>query len=369
MNWRDIKNPLAGGAELMLQEIGKRLVAKGHEVTQFSSNWSVTESSLPKEEMIEGVKIIRAGSHYTVHLHFFIAYWQEFKGRFDIVIDNFHFISFFTPFFVKEKKIALVCEVAQEVWDLASPWPLINKLGRFFERTLMFKPYRNLPFLTISPSTKKDLIKFGISQGQIEVMPMGVTLPSPLPFVRKEQVPTIIFVGRLAKTKGVENFILATTNLKSQVPNLRAWIIGKGEPGYVDNLKRLVAQMGLMDSVEFLGFVSEQEKFERMGRAHLILVPSAREGWGLIVPEAGAMGTPAVVYNAAGLRDVTVDGVTGIVCRENTPEELSKNAAYLLVRNERYEVIAHNAKNHALLMSWDKTADFVEEKSRRLVKT
>lgn len=380
LNWRDIKHPLAGGAEKMLYEMAKKWITQGNSVTWFCSNFKVQHGDLTQnvkfqspnvksmskskiqmknEEVLDGIRVVRRGNSYTVHLHAFFYYWKNLRGKFDVVIDNFHFIPFFTPLYVKEKKIALICEVAQEVWDYMAPVPFLGKIGRFFEKTLMFRPYKNIPFLTISSSTKSDLAKYGISKENINVIPMGLSLPQKLPAVEKEKTPTLIFVGRLAKTKGVEDAIRAIAAINNQQLTIRLWIIGRGEPNYFKQLKELIRNLELNSNVEFLGFVSEKEKFEKMARAHIILVPSVREGWGLIVPEAGAVGTPAVVYNSPGLCDVVKDELTGLICQENTPDDLAKNALKLLQNKDLYEKIRENATKVSRAMTWDKTAKFV----------
>lgn len=69
-------------------------------------------------------------------------------------------------------------------------------------------------------------------------------------------------------------------------------------------VKKIVADSHLEKYVTFLGFVSEKKKFEEMAKAWNLLVPSSREGWGMIVPEANSVGTPVIAYDVSGLRDV-----------------------------------------------------------------
>ena len=197
LNWRDIKNPASGGAEILTHEMAKRWVKLGHQVTQFSSFYKQAK----KEEIIDGVKIIRKGSPdvrrllSSVHFQAFWYYKRQSKGKFDVVIDEIHGIPFFTPFFVEKRKIALICEVAGEIWDIVFKFPL-NKVGKFAEDNY-FSFYKNIHFLTISLSTKNDLIKKGVREKNITVLPMGINVPKNLKIVEKENNPTLIFVGRL----------------------------------------------------------------------------------------------------------------------------------------------------------------------------
>src|SRR5579872_1419409 len=112
-NWRDNKHPLAGGAEVALLEHAMYWQKKGASVTWFCSNYSGAR----REEMIKGITYIRKGSQYTVHLQAFLYLINSKTNKFDIIIDNFHFIPFFTPLYCKQTKIiAFIHEVAGKVW-------------------------------------------------------------------------------------------------------------------------------------------------------------------------------------------------------------------------------------------------------------
>lgn len=355
-NWRDIKNPQSGGAEILTHEMAKRWVKWGHQVTQFSASFPGGKS----EEVIDGVEIIRRGSpdvrslSVPVHLAGFWFYQKYFKGKFDVVIDEIHGLPFFTPLYVKEKKVALICEVAREIWDYMFPFPW-SWIGRLIEK-FYFKIYQTIPFLTISPSTKKDLLRSGIAKVQIKVLPVGVSLV-PIPNnIKKEKVPTLIFVGRLSQMKGIEDGIKAFGLIQKRFPQAQLWVVGIGEKWYENELKKYVKKLKVDKNVSFFGFLSEKEKLTLMKRAHVLIHPSIREGWGLVVIEANAMGTPTVVYNVPGLRDSTKNGVTGLICTKNTPEDLAKNVIKLLENKSLYKTLQKNAHQWSKNFTWDKTA-------------
>jgi glycosyltransferase involved in cell wall biosynthesis len=83
---------------------------------------------------------------------------------------------------------------------------------------------------------------------------------------------------------------------------------------------------------------------------------SVREGWGLVVTEANALGTPAVVYDAPGLRDSTRDGETGLVCKENSPRALAQAIVALDAAPGMYARLRESAWGSAKSLSWDLTA-------------
>lgn len=343
-NWSDIKNPDSGGAEVLTHEIAKRWVAGGHQVTQFCSEFPDAK----KKEIIDGVAIIREGSpivrdpHIPVHLAAYRWYQHHGKGAFDVVIDEIHGIPFFTPLYVKEKKIALICEVANELWDVTFPFPF-NSIGKTIERHY-FRFYTGVPFLTISASTRDDLIQKRVPKDHITVLPMGLTVPTPLAHFTKENTPTLIFVGRLAKTKGVDVLFNVLEAIKHKFPTVKLWIVGRG-----DNKKRFDTH------VTYFGFVSERKKFELMARAHIILVPSFKEGWGLIVPEAGIMNTPAVAYNVAGLQDVIQHEKSGLLVLPHS-EAMADGVLRLLTDKKLYASLQKQSQKIARGYSWDNTA-------------
>jgi glycosyltransferase involved in cell wall biosynthesis len=350
-NWRDIRNPNSGGAEILTHEMAKRWVTLGHTVVQFSSDFTGAR----KNEIIDGVNYVRGGSERIfslktpVHIKAMLWYLRHGKGKFDVVLDEIHGIPFFTPLYVKEKKIVLICEIAGTIWDVLFPFPL-NLFGRFVEQNY-FRFYSKIRFLTISNSTKDELMKKGVLENNIAVLPMGITIPQNLKSYQKEKNPTIIFVGRLSITKGVRDAILAFKEINNKLPKSKLWIVGRGENSYENELKKLVREKALNDSVVFHGYVSQKRKYELMSRAHILLAPSQKEGWGLIVPEAGLFKTPSVAYDVEGLRDIIRDGESGflVVGIEGLVDKTMK----LLRRQDLYSKIQKNAYLFAKQQDWD----------------
>jgi len=354
-NWRDIRHPHAGGAEAVTFEHAKAWVKAGHNVTWFSSGFRGGK----REEIVEGIKIVRRGNQLLgVHIAALFWYLKHVRGRVDLVVDQFHGIPFFAPLYVAEKKLAFIHEVTCEVWflnHLPGPFRFLAGLVGYFTEPWIFRLfYRQIPFLTVSESTKKDLVSWGIPQNNITVIHNGLRAKTLWPFPKKEKKPTIIFLGALARDKGIEEAIKAFSLINQRKRNFQFWVVGRGDPLYLRKLKAIVKNLGLVKKVRFFGFVSEKKKFELLARAHILVNPSVREGWGLVVIEANAVGTPAVVYNVPGLRDSTKHGVTGLICAKNITEELAKNVIKLLEDRDLYQELQKNALKESKKYSWEK---------------
>jgi glycosyltransferase involved in cell wall biosynthesis len=349
LNWRDSKNPRGGGAEVLTHEVARRWVHSGHTVTLFCAQF---HGSKP-EETIDGVHILRRGSWFTVHIWAFFYYLRHLKQVVDVVIDEVHWYPFFSIWYAKHKTVLLVCEVAKDLFPRFFPYPLAL-MGRALER-LYLRVYRNIPVLTISPSTKQDLIEEGFPGEHIYVLPMGIYRPKVFKQSQKESAPTFVFLGRLHPLKGVEDVIRSFALIHKKISNSKLWIIGAGENRYVKKIKNIVISLRLQNAVTFFGMVSEERKYELLGRSHLLLVASSQEGWGLIVPEASFVGTPAVAYRVKGLRDVIEDKKTGLLV-DTTPLALA-NASVALIRDKiLYTSLSMAAKEKSKDYTWDTTA-------------
>lgn len=347
LSWRGTGHPHVGGAEIVTFEHAKAWVKAGHKVTLFTSFYNGAKT----KEWLNGVNIIRkGGAEFSVK--FFACIWYLFRDheKFDIVVDEFHGIPFFTPLYIRTKKIAFIHEVAKEVWFLNYN-TLKASIGYYLEPWIFKLFYKNIPFMTVSASTKKDLTEWGILKENITVVHNGVIIEKPH-VLHKSSKNTITFLGTLSKDKGVEDALYCFSILK-QRGDFNFWIIGKSESDrYQKELKELTKELGLEEKTVFYGFVSQSRKFKLLAGSHLLIHPSVREGWGLVVIEAAAVGTPTIGYKVVGLKDSIIDNKTGMLTRKNTPEEMAKDVYSLLMDQPRYIRMCHDAKKWSNKFSW-----------------
>lgn len=347
-NWRDMNHPLAGGAEVSTHEHAKSWVKAGHSVTQFSASFP---GCLRKED-VDGVTIIRRGNQYTVHLHAYIYYKRHLENTMDLIVDEFHGIPFFTPLYVNKKKLAYIHETAEEIWFRNKAFPL-NVVGFFVEK-LSFILYRTIPLMTVSESTKRDLIRFNIPEKNIYVIYNG--LHSLNSFAKKENKPTLIYLGRLAKDKGVLDAVDAFFQVHMEFSDSVFWIVGREETkGYRAEVERRIKELGLQDSVRFFGHISEKSKFDLLKKAWILIHPSIKEGWGFTVMEAASQRTPCVGYDIAGLRDSILDKKTGLLAKNKDIDDLVRKISLLFKDEKLYNSLSENAFEWSKKFNWDKS--------------
>jgi glycosyltransferase involved in cell wall biosynthesis len=300
LSWRSPGHPQAGGAENLTQEILRRAVARGHEVTWFSALWP----GAPATEDVDGVRNLRAGVQWSVHL----KAWRWLRtrlGDFDVVVDQINTIPFFTPFYVPEAQRRMyIFQTAREFWWTMTPkaFKPLAPIGYLAEPQYL-KTYRKTKAITISASTRDELAGLGLEPEAITVIPMANT------FTPLAQLPVelpgpfrVLVIGRLEPAKHVEEAIAAFAALQRQVPDAALEIVGGGAAEYRARLESEIARDGVRN-VTFHGRVSEERKHELMTGAHVHVFCSHREGWGLTVTEAAALGTPSVGYDVPGVRD------------------------------------------------------------------
>jgi glycosyltransferase involved in cell wall biosynthesis len=359
LNWRDPKNPKAGGAERVTQAYWAALGQRGHQVFWYANEFA---GCLP-QEVIDGIQIFRGGGSGGSVLK--AIQWYRRQPPFDLVVDQHHGIPWFAPWWAKTNCLSYVHEVLGPIWSSFYSWPL-SVFGRWQERTVHWL-YHRTPFWVGSESTQRALRRRGVSnvtliQYGIEQQALTALEPKPL------QTPLrLIAVSRLAPNKRIDHTILATGILLQRGIDTRLTIVGGGEQE--PQLRQLASQPQFAGRVNFAGLLPEPEKDAELRRAHLLVHTSMREGWGLNVLEANAVGTPAVVYPVDGLVDSTIHGETGIVTREETPDSVAADLLALLQTPDQYQHYRVKACERARSFHWSqilpKACDWLEQQAAR----
>ncbi len=359
LNWRDPRNPISGGAERVSQMALADLVRRGHEVYWFAPEFP---GSLPQEE-IEGVRMVRAGKVGVDSIRQAILWYRQ-QPRFDLVIDQHHGIPWYAPWWCRTHCVAYIHEVLGPIWNSFYRWPW-TWIGRTQERwTHWF--YRRVPFWTVCDATRQGLLANGVRH--VTVLYNGtstVAIPELEPKTCAEPLRLAV-VCRLAVNKRVDHAIAAVAQLRQAGVKCQLKIVGGGD--IESTLRQQCTQLGLDDCVTFTGSLPERDKDAVLREAHLLLHASVREGWGLNVIEANAMGTPAVVYPVPGLTESTLHGKTGLVAETETPAALAQCVRRLLANPAEYQSLRRQAWERAKSMHWDvilpQTSAWLEARAR-----
>lgn len=343
LNWRDPENPASGGAERVSQGYLSALAKRGHDVFWFANAFK----GCSKSTVMDGIHLVRGGGMGTSIVA--ANRWYQSQPAFDLVIDQHHGIPWFAPWWAQTNCVAFIHEVLGPIWSSFYRWPL-DKIGQAQERWT-HRLYRHIPFWTSCKETELALRAHGIRQ--IKRIPYGVhtrALPN-LPEKALAFPIQLITVSRLAPNKRIDHAILTLERLRSNNINARLTIVGTGEEK--SRLESLAREQSLTEHVHFTGNVSEKEKDEWLAKSHLLLHTSVREGWGLNVIEANAMGTPSVVYPVPGLTESTEHGQTGRVSKSETPESLAGEIEWLMSQPHIYQTYRKEAWNRSKDFHWD----------------
>lgn len=353
LNWKDIKHPQVGGAEIIVYELAKLLVAQGNQVTWFCRSFK----GGPSEEVSEGIKVVRRGNLLTMYLHAPIYYWS-LKQKPDLVIDISNTIYWQTPLWAfKSKKIAYLNQLAQDVFYYEYPL-IVSRLGIFFEK-LQYLSYRKTPFVCYAKSTKDDLISMGIPPKNIDIFPLGVDHLRYFPG-KKSNSPLFICVNRLVKMKRTDLAIEAMSIVRLTHPEARLMIVGTGyDRPRLQALRDKLHLESIVNFVDedvwFFSKTAKDVKVKLMQQAWALIFPSVKEGWGMTVTECAACGTPSIVSNVAGLRDSVINNKTGIVVSSNPGPPVLAGAINSLIENpQTRKRLSQGAIKFAKEFSWDK---------------
>lgn len=364
LNWRDPKHPNAGGAEKVTLEHAKGWIAKGHKVTWFSSYFKGAKS----KEVIGGVEVIRNGGCMG-GVHLFAFFWYLFgkHEKYDLVIDQFHGIPFFTPLYVRVKKLAFIHEVARDVWWFNElKWPfnrVVGFLGYYIEPWIFRLFYKSVVFMTVSKSTKIDLVAYGISAKNIRVIYNGFDsgdIPKNIP--PKEKKKTAIFLGAISYDKGIFDALYTFSKINQIESNWQFWIVGKSSPEMENYLHERINLLGIAKNTTYFGYVSDKKKFDLLARAHVMINPSIHEGWGLVNIEAASVGTPVVAYDVSGCRDSVIHDRSGILVKFQKKDDMYKKVLSL-VNSENYQKMVEFSLLLCKKFSWQDAID----KSNKLI--
>jgi glycosyltransferase involved in cell wall biosynthesis len=311
-----------GGAEKRVYELAIRLVQRGHDVHWYSLGWWWPENG--KTDMVmDGIHLHGVSNPVELYsedrrsiteaLIFSLKLLNPLmKEDYDVVdCQGFPFFSCFTAkihsIVGKSKLIITLHEVWGDYW-----YKYLGKPGIFgvvVERAMLSLTDN---IITVSSRTKMDLKNIKKSENSI-IIPNGIDFDHITEIKASNERSDLIFAGRLIKEKNVDILINSISLIKEKFPDVRCLIIGDGPER--KKLEELTVGLQLTDNIIFKGFMENYDDLiGYMKSSKVFVLPSIREGFGIVVIEANACGLPVVVVdhemNAA--TDLVVEGVNGI---------------------------------------------------------
>jgi glycosyltransferase involved in cell wall biosynthesis len=350
LNERDPQHPKAGGAEIHVAEIFRRLVARGYEVTLAASSFAGCKT----EDEIDGMRVWRLG---RLRSYYPRVVWTTARttrnDEFDVVVECLNKVPFYSPIYSAVPVLAICHHLFGEVAFQQVPWPVAASVWAT-ERLIPFF-YQRLPIVSISESSRDDLIRRGLAGDKIRVDHCGIQQPDIEVNTQKPRGMRVTYVGRLEVYKNVDIMLHACAALVEQFPDLEILVIGRGVAR--ESLESLAAELGIADRTRFTGFVSDRERDELLAETRVCVCPSDKEGWGLTIIESNALGAPVVATDADGLRDSVRDGETGYLVPNRDIEGFRARIAELLENDTLAIQMSERALAWSKNFNWDSAAD------------
>lgn len=360
---------IKGGAEKRIYELGKRLQKKGHEIHLFGIKWWEGPDVIEHEGMIlhgvckardlyvEGKRSIVVAMIFSTKL-----FHPLVREKFDVIdVSVFPYFSCFTVKLVSIFKKTHTIFTWHEVWD--DYWyEYMGKAGFFGKIVEITVSKISGNNIAVSCWTQKRLQALGVSEKRISIVPNGIDLQE-ICTIKSEvninlvvsggKIYDIIFAGRLIKDKHVDFLLKAVSLLKVYHPNITCCIVGDG-PEKKD-LVELSNEVGIHRNVEFVGFQEYDALIGKMKASKVFVLPSSREGFGMVVIEAFACGVPVITvnekYNAS--QGLVEDGVDGFVVPLDAGS-IAEAVGKILQGGQCYENMSKAAFQKATDYDWNK---------------
>jgi glycosyltransferase involved in cell wall biosynthesis len=357
-----------GGKEKRIYETSICLAKRGHNVHVYCMKWWKEKETYRIEN---GVNLHAISRYYPLYsgkrrsikeaVMFAFACFKLIREDFDVIdVDHMpYFVLFSTKIVCILKRKKLIASW-NEVWGREYWKEYLRGLGNIayiIEKLSILMPDR---IISISEHTTNRLKNDLLSKKDIITISIGVDFKKIKKIPASSEKSDVIFAGRLLPHKNVDVLIKSIAIFKKNRPDIKCLIIGDGLEK--KNLEALTQKLNLEKNIKFLGFLeNDGDVYALMKSSKVFVLPSTREGFGIVVIEANACGIPVITIdhkdNAA--RDLIEEGGNGFICQLNE-EEIAKRILRILINNsgrEMQKVCMDLAKK----CDWDKIIDEIEE--------
>jgi glycosyltransferase involved in cell wall biosynthesis len=350
---------VTGGGEKRIYEISRRLVKRGHEVHWYGIKWWDGEDVIESDGVvIHGVcsvkSLYKRGKRSIWEAVYFGAklFGPLRREKFDVIdVGNFPYFPSISAKFVSMLKGTPLVITWHEVWG--DYWyEYLGGVGFFGKLIERFTAKLPASHISVSNHTKNNLISLGVPEKKIKIIPNGIDLKMIKGIKPSKEKCDVLFVGRLIREKNIDELIESMEGA-----DFKCCIIGEGPER--ERLASLARGLGLEKQVKFLGSVEYEEVIARMKAAKVFVLPSAREGFGIVLIEAMACGLPVIAVDAEkSAASEIINGTNGILCWGS---ELKENIAKVLGDKKLQKELASGGLEKAKGYDWEGVVDVEEE--------
>jgi L-malate glycosyltransferase len=358
---------IKGGGEKRFFEIGKRLSKRNCEVHFYGMNLWGGKKVIEKDGMYyhgicENLPLYTEDKRRSISqsLSFGISSFKLIKEDFDVIdCCGFPYFSLFPAklaCLIKGKPLnATWHEVwGKEYWRKYLGWKGI--FGYWIEKLASKLPNK---IIAVSEDTKRKLIKtLRVSKKKIIVIPNGINHNEIQSIKPSKEKSDIIYAGRLLSHKNINVLIQAVKELTKSNPQIKCIIVGDGPER--ESLEKLTKQLKLEKNISFKGFIEKLEDVYALIKSSKIFVlPSTREGFGIILIDANACGIPVITTNHKdnASKDLIKEGKNGFICKLDE-EEIKKKIKKGL---KGYKKMKKGCISSAEKFNWDNLIKKFEE--------
>lgn len=357
-----------GGKEKRLYEISTRLAKCGHRIHIYCMKWWKKNEN---ERIENRVHLHAISKYYPLYsgkrrsireaIMFSLACFKLIKEDFDAIdVDHMpHLVLFPIKFvcLIKRKKLIATWN---EVWGKKYWRKYLGKLGTiayFIEWLSARMPDK---IISVSEHTKTGLIEKLKIKKEIAVISNGIDLAKIQKVKSAEDKSDVIFAGRLLNHKNVDVLIRSIRLVREKYLRVKCLIIGDGPEK--KKLEQLSEKLGLKKNMHFLGFLGDQRSvYSLIKSAKVFVLPSTREGFGIVVIEANACGIPVITINHKNnaAKDLIEEGKNGYICQLDE-KEIAKRIADIFAKgfdNQIKQICVDSARKY----DWDKIVTKIEE--------
>ena len=336
---------LYGGSQQVVYQISKELVKRGHEVTIYTSDVkrsNLKERISTKVEKVDKVKVIHFRTiSPCLSKNFGIMITPEMKNMlehekiFDIV--HVHEVRGYQHIIVWKYAKNGVPYVIQAHGNLDQRKGLFRKLYDYFYLHRILANARIC--IALNEYEVEQYSRMGVDLNKIIVLPNGIdlteysNLPAKGSFKRKFGIPDsekiLLYLGRIHKVKGLDLLVRAFSNVLAEFDGVKLIIAGVDD-GYLSELKALIKALKIEDTILFTGPLYGRDKLEAYVDADVYVLPSRYETFPMGLLEAYACGKPVIASKVGGLKDLVIDGETGLLFNVGDFRQLAEKILFLL---------------------------------------